>query len=92
MPAEAPAPVRPVLVAINQAQHELVADLSAIGSRYRAERLRTLALIGLAVLRGGIGATPPPPTAPVLSPDPSLSPDPQWQRRLRLFDRIAPDE
>jgi hypothetical protein len=92
MPAEARTPVRPVLVTISPAQHELVADLSAVASRYRAERLRTLALIGLAILRGGIGATHPPATASSVSPDPSLSPDPQWQRRLRLLDRIAPDE
>lgn len=96
MPAEAhapaSAPLRPVLVTISSAQRELIADLTAVASRYRAERLRTLALIGLAILRGGIGATHPPATASAVSPDPSLPPDPQWQRRLRLLDRIAPDE
>ena len=66
--------MRPVLVTISPAQRELVADLSAVASRYRAERLRTLALIGLAILRGGIGATHPPATASAVSPDPSLSP------------------
>jgi hypothetical protein len=95
MPAEAaakpPAPVRRVVVNVHAAQRELVEDLGAVGARYRAERLRSLALIGLAVLRGGVGCergAAPLPAAQPLSP----TPDPQWERRMRLANSAAPDE
>jgi hypothetical protein len=85
-------PVRRIIVNIHPAQRELVEDLSAVGPRYRAERLRSLALIGLAVLRGGVGTAHRPEI--VLAPPPESPPtsDPQLSRRLRLLNCVAPDE
>jgi len=96
MPAETRAaafdPVRRVIVNIHPAQRELVEDLSAVGPRYRAERLRSLALIGLAVLGGGVGMAPRLSPVPTPTDEPVGTSDPQLQRRLRLLNRVAPDE
>jgi hypothetical protein len=96
MPAEARAepfdPVRRVIVNIHPAQRELVEDLSAVGPRYRAERLRSLALIGLAVLRGGVGTTHRAAGTATAPPESPPASDPQLQRRLRLLNRVVADE
>ncbi len=84
--------MRRVIVNIHPAQRELIEDLSAVGPRYRAERLRSLALIGLAVLRGGVGTASSPSPVPMPQEESTSACDPQLQRRLRLLNRVAPDE
>jgi len=50
-----------VVVHVNQAHAELKADLASVPQRFRAERLRTLAAIGLMMSHGGMPATKPDP-------------------------------
>lgn len=66
----------------NAASAELAADLAAIEPRQRAERLRMLATLGLAMLRDG--APVPQPVAEVL-PDGSQEPAELSDRKARLL-------
>lgn len=84
------AALRRFSVKVPDAYPELLADLMALPSRARPERLRTLALIGLMVLRGGAAVASPQPTqAPVAAPplDAGLQ-----QQRLRLLSAIGSGE
>lgn len=45
-----------IVVAVNQASPELLSELSGVPARLRAERMRMLATLGLAVA-GGVHAT-----------------------------------
>jgi hypothetical protein len=62
-------------------QRELHADLAALPSRARAERLRQLALLGLSWLRGGPAKAAAHPDAP--TPADRLAP-----RRARLLQAL----
>lgn len=66
-------------------QRELHAELVALPSRARAERLRQLALVGLSCLRGGHGAAAGQ-AAPVPAPA-----DPLARRRERLLQSLGAD-
>jgi len=48
--------IRIVLTITTQASPELFAALQEVPARLRAERVRTLATLGLAAVRGGIGS------------------------------------
>jgi hypothetical protein len=48
-----------VVLTVTPANPELCADLSDVPARLRAERVRTLATLGLAALSGGIAMTRP---------------------------------
>jgi|UPI000369892F hypothetical protein len=75
-------------VQVTAACPELLHDLQTIPSRSRPERLRALAMIGITVLRGGIGAVGP----PVQAPHPELPADERLQQqRLRLLSAIGGD-
>lgn len=44
-----------IVLTVTEANPELYAALQAVSTRHRAERVRTLATLGLATLSGGIG-------------------------------------
>ncbi|WP_295580387.1 hypothetical protein [uncultured Lamprocystis sp.] len=71
-------------VQITNAYPELADDLTRVSPRARPERLRALALVGLAVL----GGTLPTRSAPAAAPSEPAA-DPQLDRRLRLLDAIS---
>ncbi|WP_295449918.1 hypothetical protein [uncultured Thiodictyon sp.] len=73
-------------VKVPDAYPELLADLMALPSRARPERLRTLALIGLMALRGGV-ASHAPAQAAALPLDAGLQ-----EQRLRLLSAIGSGE
>lgn len=53
---------------------EILADLFSHAPRYRARRLRELALLGLRAERGGVALTPPAsPASPPAPPTPALA-------------------
>jgi hypothetical protein len=52
-----------VVLTITPAQREVFNDLQDVPARLRAERLRTLATLGLATIGGGLGLTRPERTA-----------------------------
>lgn len=71
-------------VTIHAGCPELHADLISVPRRLRAERLRTLATLGLSGARGGISAT-----ARTTS-DPASDPvDPQHARKVRILERLG---
>ena len=74
-------------VQITAAYPELTDDLARVAPRARPERLRTLAMVGLATMGGRMATR----KAPAMAlPAPSESPaDPQLARRLRLLEAIA---
>jgi hypothetical protein len=49
-----------VVLTVTPANPELFADLGKVPARLRAERVRTLATLGLAAMSGGIAITKPP--------------------------------
>lgn len=49
-----------VVLTVTSANPELFADLGRVPARLRAERIRTLATLGLAAISGGIVITKPP--------------------------------
>ncbi len=51
-----------VVVVVTQGNPELLAELEKMPARLRAERIRTLATIGLTVVPGGTSGTNKPPT------------------------------
>ena len=72
-------------VQITNAYPELADDLTRVSPRARPERLRALALVGLAVLGGKLLPTF---SAPAAAPSEPAA-DPQLDRRLRLLDAIS---
>ena len=73
-------------VSIHAGCPELQADLIGVPRRLRAERLRTLATLGLAGVRGGVSATADTRT----TRDPASGPaDPQHARKVRLLERLG---
>jgi len=82
MPPDARADDR-VVVNLSAAHPELLCDLAAIPRRARAARLRHLAAVGLAALRGG---------AVTLALAPAAAPNPDEghaRRRDRLVGRLG---
>ena len=72
-------------VSIHAGCPELQADLIVVPRRLRAERLRTLATLGLAGVRGGVSAAGARTTR-----DPASAPaDPQHARKVRLLERLG---
>jgi hypothetical protein len=71
-------------VSIHAGCPELHADLIGVPRRLRAERLRTLATLGLTGVRGGVSA------AARTTGDPASAPaDPQHARKVRLLERLG---
>ena len=77
-------------VQVTDACPELLNDLQTIPSRSRPERIRALAMIGITVLRGGVGAFRQPVQAPALHPELPAD-DRLQQQRLRLLSAIGGD-
>ena len=75
-------------VQVTAACPELLTDLTAIPPRSRPERLRALAMIGIAVLRGGLGAGGQSAPAPDVEPPAAAR---LQQQRLRLLGAIGGD-
>jgi len=70
-------------VSIHAGCPELHADLIGVPRRLRAERLRTLATLGLTGVRGGVSAAR-------TTGDPASAPaDPQHARKVRLLERLG---
>jgi|APFre7841882724_1041349.scaffolds.fasta_scaffold19736_3 hypothetical protein len=81
-----------VLVSLHDAHPELVEDLVVLDRRLRAERMRMLATIGLAVLRIRAPAPVTQPAAEALPERPQTPtdvPDDLAARKARLLDRIG---
>ena len=76
-------------VQITAAYPELADDLAQVPPRCRPDRLRTLAVVGLALMRGKAAAVGRPVAAPSAAPEPPA--DPQLERRLRLLEAISDD-
>lgn len=74
-------------VQITQAYPELADDLARLPLRARPERLRTLAMVGLAALGGRMATLTAPAAASPATPEPAA--DPQLERRLRLLEAIS---
>ena len=74
-------------VQITAAYPELTDDLARVAPRARPERLRTLAMVGLATMGGRMATLKAPAVAPPAASQPP--PDPQLERRLRLLEAIA---
>ncbi len=74
-------------VQITPAYPELADDLARLPLRARPERLRTLAMVGLALMRGRATTISVPTGASPAAPEAAA--DPQLERRLRLLDAIS---
>ncbi|AUB85199.1 hypothetical protein [Candidatus Thiodictyon syntrophicum] len=92
MSAEQGARIPRFQVQITAAYAELAQDLARLPPRTRPERLRALAMVGVAVMSGKIGALSTPGTAlPAPSELSEPTADPQLGRRLRLLEAISAD-
>ena len=80
--AESAAPVR-LVVRVSAACPALLEQLLRVPARGRAERLRALALVGLATLRGPHAATP--------AEAPASADTPGQDTRRRLLQRLGAD-
>ena len=89
MSAEQGARIPRFQVQITAAYAELAQDLARLPPRTRPERLRALAMVGVAVMSGKIGALSAPDTALPAPSEPAA--DPQLGRRLRLLEAISAD-
>jgi hypothetical protein len=74
-------------VQVTEAYPELADDLARVPPRARPERLRTLAMVGLAAMGGRMATLKVPAAAPSAAPEPPA--DPQLGRRLRLLEAIS---
>lgn len=77
-------------LALTGAHQELIDHLTAVPARDRAERLRLLATIGLAVLTGQAAFVPAGAVvAAPASPAPAKPNDPKSEMRKELMNRLA---
>ena len=74
-------------VQITPAYPELADDLVRLPPRTRPERLRTLAMVGLAAMGGRMATIKAPAAAPAVASESAA--DPQLERRLRLLEAIT---
>jgi hypothetical protein len=74
-------------VQVTNACPELLNDLQRIPARARPERLRALAMLGITLLRGGVGTGALPTPAPSEQPTEARL----QQQRLRLLSALGGD-